>query len=82
MILLKSITVTMQETINHLQKFRKDLYNCFPKRRDAIMNLLDAISSYGHVSNSIVQLSKADSFERQYSSITDAIGTFFVTGLS
>jgi len=64
----------MQETINHLQKFRKDLYNCFPKRRDAIMNLLDAISSYGHVSNSVVQLSKADSFERQYSSITDAIG--------
>lgn len=64
----------MNEAIEHLQEFRKDLYNCFPKRRDAIMNLLDSISSYGHASNSVVQLSKADSFERQYSSITDAIG--------
>ena len=59
--------------IKDLQDFRKSLYQEFPKRRDAILNLLDALSSYGHCCNSVVQLSKAECYERQYSSITDAI---------
>ena len=37
------------------------------------MNLLDALTSYGHQCNSVVQLSLADCFKHQYSSITDAI---------
>ena len=56
-----------------LQQFRETLYTLFPKRKDAIMNLLDALTSQGHQCDSIVQLSNATCFERQYSSITDAI---------
>ena len=37
------------------------------------MNLMDALCSTGHQCKSVVQLSTAPQFERQYSSITDAI---------
>jgi hypothetical protein len=60
-------------TTHDLQIFRKRLYDLFPKLKDSTINLIDAISSYGHTANSVVQLSKADSFDRQYSSITAAI---------
>lgn len=63
----------MIEQIKDLQEFRNSIYQRFPKRRDAIMDLLDALSSYGYRCNSVVQLSKAECYERQYSSITDAI---------
>lgn len=56
-----------------LTQFRKTLYSFFSKRSDSIMNLLDALSSYGHQARSVVELSEASCFERQYSSITDAI---------
>ncbi len=49
------------------------IYQNFSDRKDAIMNLLDALTSYGNRCNSVVQLSKAVCFARQYSSITDAI---------
>lgn len=60
--------------------FRREIYNTFPNRCDAIMNLLDALSSYGQNVNSVVKLSKAPCFKRQYSSITDAIadGAVFI----
>lgn len=66
-------TLNMIQQISDLIAFRNNIYLKFPKRRDAIMNLLDALSSYGHCSNSVVQLSKAGCYDRQYSSITDAI---------
>lgn len=56
-----------------LQHFRHTLYACFPKRGDAIFNLLDALSSFAHHCRSVVQLSKAPCFKRQYTSLTDAI---------
>ena len=56
-----------------LAKFREALYSLFPMRKAAIMNLLDALTSNGHQCHSIVQLSNSDCYERQYSSITDAI---------
>jgi len=59
--------------ISKLKQFRETLYALFPKRRDAIMNLLDALASYGQHCRSVVELSQAACFERQYSSITDAI---------
>jgi hypothetical protein len=59
--------------IEKLQEFRNQLYLRFPKRKDAILNLLDALSSYGHQCKSVVQLSTSPYFERQYSSITDAL---------
>ena len=63
----------MTSTTTQLKQFRRALYALFPKRRDAIMNLLDAVSSFGHRSRSVVELSEATCFERQYSSVTDAI---------
>lgn len=57
-----------------LEKFRSALYKLFSKRRDAIFELMDALSSYGHRARSIVELSEALCFTRKYSSITDAIG--------
>lgn len=59
--------------IQNLVSFRQQLYFHFPKRKDAIMNLIDALCSYGHQCNSVVELCLAPCFERQYSSITDAI---------
>ncbi len=56
-----------------LSQFREELYLLFPKRRDAIMNLLDALTSDGHHCKSVVQLSNSQQFKRQYSSITDAV---------
>jgi hypothetical protein len=63
----------MSDVLNRLKKFREKLYSLFPYRRDALFNLLDALTSRGHESKSIVELSEAKVFERQYSSITDAI---------
>lgn len=58
---------------DQLTRFRKEIYSSFKKRRDALMNLLDALSSWGHQSRSVVQLSEAPCFERQYSSVTDGL---------
>ncbi len=56
-----------------LQAFRCKIYDCFTSRADANMNILDALSSYGQHCKSVVELSEAPCFERQYSSITDGI---------
>lgn len=56
-----------------LTSFREELFALFPKRQDAIMNLLDALTANGHSCRSVIQLSETKQFERQYSSITDAI---------
>jgi len=56
-----------------LNQFRSELHLLFPKRKDAIMNLIDALCSTGHQCKSVVQLSTSPHFERQYSSVTDAI---------
>ena len=61
------------DLLKPLTEFREVLYGLFPKRKDAIMNLLDALTSHGHRCRSIVQLSHSEFFQRQYSSITDAI---------
>jgi DDE superfamily endonuclease len=59
--------------IQKLITFRQQLYFLFHKRKDAIMNLIDALCSYGHHCKSIVELCLAPCFKRQYSSITDAV---------
>ncbi len=61
------------ESTETIKSFRTALSCLFPARKDAVFNLLDAITSQGHLVKSVVQLSKAPAFERQYSSITDAI---------
>ncbi len=56
-----------------LKAFRESVYRCFSKRKDAIFDLLDALTSHGRQCRSIVELSQTQSYQRQYSSITDAI---------
>lgn len=63
----------MNQHLQTLQKFRESLYLLFPKRKDAIMNLLDALTAHGNQYKSVVQLCTSPYFLRQYSSITDAV---------
>ena len=63
----------MTADFSRLQQFRRELYACLLKRRDAIFNVLDSLSSFAHQCQSVVQLSKAPCFDRQYTSLTDAI---------
>ena len=37
----------MSDVLNRLKKFRATLYSLFPYRRDALFNLLDALTSRG-----------------------------------
>jgi hypothetical protein len=59
--------------LQYLQNFRQQLYDLFPLRRDAIFELIDSISTYANKCKSIVELSQAPCFTREYTSITDAI---------
>lgn len=63
----------LMSNLDKLTIFRNNIYSNFPARQDANMNILDAVSSYGHRCKSIVELSEANCFERQYTSITDGI---------
>jgi hypothetical protein len=64
---------SMPSNTSTLKTFREKLFLLFPKRKDAIMNLLDALTAHGHQCRSIVQLSETIPFKRRYTSITDAI---------
>ena len=63
----------MKKLQEKLIDFRNKLYSLFPKRKDAIFELLDANSASDKSVNSVVQLSLSPFFTRQYPSITDAI---------
>lgn len=58
-------------------QFRKDVYEWFPHRADALMDLLDALSS-NPGAGSVVELSESPLFRRQYGSVHDAIEQLFV----
>ncbi len=59
------------------EQFRTDVYAWFPRRRDALMDLLDALSS-NTTARSVVELSVSPLFRRTYSSVHDAIEHLFV----
>jgi len=65
-----------QETISQIEQFRQELYETFDLRADALMELLDALSSTPNA-RSVVELSLSPLFRRQYSSVSDAIAHFF-----
>lgn len=65
------------ERIATLQEFRQNLYNFFPHRADALMDLIDALASNLNA-RSVVELSLSSLFRREYSSVYDAIEHFFV----
>jgi len=61
---------------NKLAEFRTELYTTLPFRRDALMDLIDALCSSTHA-RSVVELSLEPVFRRGYSSLHDAIDTLF-----
>jgi hypothetical protein len=62
--------------ISQLEQFRQELYAAFNLRRDALMELIDALSSTPNA-HSVVELSLSPFFRRGYSSVSDAIAHFF-----
>ena len=65
------------EAIARLRQFRQNLYDFFPHRADAVMELIDALASNTRA-RSVVELSLSPLFRREYSSVYDAIKHFFV----
>lgn len=59
-------------TTNLLQQFRDTVYQALPKRADATMDLLDALTAATHV-ESPVALSESVLFRRQFSSVYDVL---------
>ena len=55
-----------------LQQFRDTVYQALPKRADATMDLLDALTTTGHV-ESPVAVSESVLFRRQFSSVYDVL---------
>ncbi len=58
--------------INLFQQFRQSLYQILPKRADAILDFIDALTVAGHVA-SPVALSEEGVFRRKFSSIYDVL---------
>jgi hypothetical protein len=54
------------------QQFRQKLYQILPKRADAILDLIDALTVAGHVA-SPVALSEEAPFRRKFGSIYDVL---------
>jgi len=66
----------IQEIISQLKQFRQELYEAFNLRADALMELIDALSSTPSAW-SVVELSLSPFFHRHYSSVHDAIAHLF-----
>ena len=64
------------KAISQLQQFRQELYQLLPARRDALLDLLDALCSSPQA-QSVVELSLSPLFRREYGSLSDAIAHFF-----
>jgi len=65
-----------QARLAQLRQFRQELYQLLPARRDALLDLLDALCSSPHA-RSVVELSQSPLFRREYGSVSDAIANFF-----
>jgi hypothetical protein len=67
----------IQEVISQLQQYREELYLLLPLRRDAVLDLIDALSGSPDA-RSPVELSLSPLFRREYGSVRDAITHFFL----
>lgn len=64
--------------VQKFKEFRYQLHASFPKRKDALLELTDAIA--GNIRfKSPVALSLSATFSREYSSLHDAVDIFFST---
>ena len=68
--------MNIQESVSQLKRFRQEMYEAFDLRRDALMELVDALSSTPDA-RSVVELSLSPLFRRHYSCVHDAIACFF-----
>jgi hypothetical protein len=66
-----------QEMITQLNEFRQELYQALPNRADALMDLVDALSS-NTTARSVVELSLSPLFPRSYNSVYDGINNLFL----
>ena len=64
-----------EENASQLTQFRKQVYQNFNKRADALMNLVDALSSNSRA-RSVVELSLEACFQREHTSVFKAIADF------
>jgi hypothetical protein len=64
--------------LTQLQQFRNEIYEWFSHRADALMDVLDALSSTT-TARSVVELSLNPLFRREYSSVHDGIENLFVS---
>jgi hypothetical protein len=69
----------IQEAIAQLKQFRQELHGAFDQRADALMELLDALSSTPHA-RSVAELSLSPFFRRGYGSAYDALAHLFQAG--
>ena len=70
----------IDQIISKFQIFRNSLFQLFPYRAGATMDLIDALAATPS-SDSIVKLSLSDLFRRTYSSLTDVLSSLFRTDL-
>ena len=68
----------LDSPIKNFEEFRRWLRASFPKRRDALLELTDAIAGNTRF-KSPVALSLSSLFSRQYPSLHDAVDNFFST---
>lgn len=68
--------MTIQKSISQFKQFRQAMYEAFECRRDALMELVDALSSTPDA-RSVVELSMSVLFRREYPSLYDAITSLF-----
>ena len=66
--------------VSKFQCFRNRLFQAFPQRAGATMDLIDAVCAETNIS-SIVKISLSDLFRRKYSSLSDVISSLFRTDL-
>jgi hypothetical protein len=66
----------LSEIVPALQKFRDKIYQFFPTRQDAAMEVVDALSS-NTSANSVVELSLNPLHRRNYCSITRVVDEFY-----
>jgi DDE superfamily endonuclease len=62
---------TCLKDINTLRQFRHDLYDCFPRAKDALFNTIDALMTETQAA-SFPELSQSPWFERKWSSLYEA----------
>jgi hypothetical protein len=65
----------LEEIVPVLKNFRDKIYRFFPSRRDATMELVDALSS-NKTATSVVELSLSPLHRRNYCSITRVLDEY------